>query len=137
MMLLLQCSGNVVTSVYLKYGSIEIITKQQWNWSLVENKQNKRMTETLIVNTLSGDKTELTLCCCCFWFSFFGAVTAEIIWIKIVKDVPTLLFVVAAVVLWYCVNFCKYTRWKYHHTRIMKTKQKVSIHKTKQYYIGT
>ena len=33
------------------------------------------------------------------------------------NSVPTLFFVVTAILLWCYVNFCKYTRWKYRNTK--------------------
>ena len=80
MMLLLQCSDDVFTSVDLKYGCIGIISKQQLYRRLAKNKQNKITTEMLIVNMQSGDQMEPTLCCCCccFWCSCFCALAATI-----------------------------------------------------------
>ena len=82
MMSLLQCSDNVVTSVDLKYGCIAISAEQQWKWRLEDNERNKRMAETLIVNTPPGDLTALTLWCLCCCCSIVCAISADIVWIK-------------------------------------------------------
>ena len=57
---------------------------QKWNWRLVDNEQNVRTAEALIINTPLEDRTALTLCCCCFWCSIFCDVAAKIVSIKIV-----------------------------------------------------
>ena len=72
----MKCSDDVVTSIYFKYGYIGILSKQQCNWRLSENKRNKIVVETLIVNTQSGDQMAPTLCCCCCWCSCFCALDA-------------------------------------------------------------
>ena len=45
---------------------LKITTKWKWKLRLLENLQNKRKAEELIVNTPSGDQTSLTLFCCCY-----------------------------------------------------------------------
>ena len=47
------------------------VSAKKWNWRLVDNRQNKRTAEALIVNTLSGDLIALTLWFFCCWCSIF------------------------------------------------------------------
>ena len=61
---------------------LKISAKQQWNWRLAENEQNKRTTKMIIANTPSGDQILLTLWCCCWCCYLFCVVAADIVLIK-------------------------------------------------------
>ena len=54
MLSLLQYSDNVVTSVDFKYVRIGMITKQQWNWRLENNKWKKIMAEMITKTVWKG-----------------------------------------------------------------------------------
>ena len=64
--------------------SLEIRSKQKYNWILVIHKLNKITAEVHIVNTPSGYWMALNLCCCCCSCSIICAVSEESVSIKTV-----------------------------------------------------